>query len=349
MATIDLATLQPFVDQGYLSMREHPTAALRIYNYTQRAQFDRAWTPETLRCRGLIVRPDGQIVARPFSKFFNLEEHIGLFGPLPIEPFEVYEKLDGSLGILYWLDGAPALATRGSFISEQAATGTRILRERYAGAPFLRDHTYLFEIIYPSNRIVVDYGDREDLILLAIIDTETGAERPIYEQPSLPFPIATRYDGVTDLASVKALGRQNQEGFVIRFQQSGLRVKIKLDEYIRLHRLLTGVNARVVWELLATGQSLDALLDHVPDEFYAWVRATSHDLLTRYAAIEAACQASLASLRALPTRKEQAAIVTRTPYPAVLFKMLDEKPHSDTIWKLLRPSAENPFRLDTDA
>ena len=34
--------------------------------------------------------------------------------------------------------------------------------------------TYLFEIIYPENRIVVDYGDYKGLVLIDVIDNETG-------------------------------------------------------------------------------------------------------------------------------------------------------------------------------
>jgi len=77
---------------------------------------------------------------------------------LPQEPFEVYEKLDGSLGILYWVDDEPRVATRGSFTGVQAQRGTAILRARYGHVAFRTDVTYLFEILFPENRIVVDYG-----------------------------------------------------------------------------------------------------------------------------------------------------------------------------------------------
>ena len=94
---------------------------------------------------------------------------------LPNEPFEVYEKLDGSLGILYWLGDEPYIATRGSFESPQAQIATELLRA-YDLSGLDRRRTYLFEIIYPENRIVVNYDDRRELVLLAIIDTATGRE-----------------------------------------------------------------------------------------------------------------------------------------------------------------------------
>lgn len=338
-------TLRRLVEQNYLTMRAHPQTDLLIWNYTQRAQYDRYWTQETLLCRGLITRRDGTIVARPFPKFFNLEEYQGA---LPIEDFEVTEKMDGSLGILYWIGDAPAIATRGSFESEQAVKGTKMLRGRYAAYPFDKRYTYLFEIIYPENRIVVDYGAMEDLILLAVIETATGNELSLNELGETPFPTVRRYDGVTDLAELRRIEEQNKEGFVVRFPSSGLRLKLKYAEYARLHRLLTQVNARTIWKCLAIGAALDELLDRAPDEFYGWVRATEATLLSDYARIEGYSLEIAAGVRTLPTRKQQAEIVMTCRYPAVVFKLLNGKPHAAAIWKLLRPAAERPFRVDVE-
>lgn len=105
---------------------------------------------DTKACRGLIVDAENWIVQRPFEKFFSIEQ---------LEPFDVYDKLDGSLGILYWVGDEPAIATRGSFISDQAKRGTEFLRAR-KDLNLDRRYTYLFEIIYPENRVVVNYGDQ---------------------------------------------------------------------------------------------------------------------------------------------------------------------------------------------
>jgi RNA ligase len=338
---VDIAALDELVRQGYLSVQRHPAADLQIYNYTAKAQYERYWTPETTACRGLIVTPRGAVVARPFPKFFNLGEYPG---DLPLEPFTVYEKLDGSLGILYHVDGRPHLATRGSFTSAQAERGTRLLHDRYGGYAFDPDLTYLFEIIYPENRIVVDYQGLEELVLLAVIRTASGDELDVHAA-EWPFPLVTRYDGIADLAELRARPEQNREGYVVRFA-GGLRLKVKHDEYVRLHRLVTGLTAKSIWELLRAGQSVDVLLDHVPDEFYAWVQATAGDLQRRFAAIEADCRAVAEQAAQLPTRRDQAALITRTPQPKIVFAMLDGKDYRDTIWRLLRPVAAKPFRED---
>ncbi len=344
---VDIEVLQSLVKDGYLIARPHPTADLLIWNYTPKTQYEHYWTPETLLCRGLITHLDGTVVARAFEKFFNYEE---ITEPLPLEPFTVTEKMDGSLGILFVLNDKPQIATRGSFTSEQAIRANRILQERYSDFHFQSDYTYLFEIVYPENRIIVNYGTQEDLILLAVIVTETGAEIDIHSDAlknTWPFPLVKRFDGISDITQLRKLEQENAEGFVVRFE-SGLRVKMKFAEYVRLHRIITHVSARVIWDLLRTNQSLEPLLERVPDEFYMWVKRTREDLIQRFNAIEAQCRVVVNRVEHLPTRKEQAMIVTKANYPGIVFAMLDKKNYQDMIWKLLYPEAARPFVVDEE-
>ncbi len=97
-----------------------------IYNYSRTCQYENKWDEITKSCRGLILDQDGNVVAKGFDKFFNIEEHN--LENIPNEPFEVFEKLDGSLGILFWYQGKWILATKGSFVSEQAMRGREGLR-----------------------------------------------------------------------------------------------------------------------------------------------------------------------------------------------------------------------------
>lgn len=268
------------VEEKLVMVQKHPSAPLYIYNYTARVQYDKLWNEITLAARGLILNGDLELVARPFGKFFNLEEHAP--HEIPQLPFEVYEKLDGSLGILYWWEGQPYIATRGSFDSDQAKHANGILYGKYQHLFSALDtnKTYLFEIIYPENRIVVDYGGKNDLILLAIIDNKTGHEH-IAE---IGFPIVKKYEAISDLYTLKALDEKDKEGFVVRFQ-NGFRVKVKFADYIRLHRIVTGVSSLTIWEHLNEAKPFDELLERVPDEFLSWVSQTKHDLDSAYAQV----------------------------------------------------------------
>lgn len=339
MAQIDIERFYELEKEGLLFINRHEDAPLLIHNYTQKVQYERIWTPETILSRGLITDLQGNIVARPFGKFFNLEEHIEHVGPLPQEPFEVYEKMDGSLGIIYFIEGEPRIATRGSFGSEQSIKANEILREKYGHLTFDPSYTYLLEIIYPENRIVVDYGEKEDLVLLGVIEPKTGREVSLDDiDPGLPK--VKRYDGINDLAQLRAVEEYNKEGYVIRFS-GGLRVKVKFEEYVRLHRIIAGVSARVIWEFMMQGESIDEMLEKVPDEFYKWVKSVQVDLRSQFKTIE---DETRSHYRELADRKETAAYFNSLPVNSkILFRMLDGKSYDDIIWRMIRPDHQTPF------
>ena len=348
LMNIDLEKVNQLVAEGYITKRSHPSGELVIYNYTAKAQYDRLWMAETLQCRGLILDSEGAIAARPLPKFFNLQEYQEV---LPSEPFEIYEKLDGSLGILYWYDDLPYLASRGSFNSDQAIKANQILHDLYASAiPLLeRSLTYLFEIIYPSNRIVVDYGEMEALILLAVIETESGRERNLAEFSHLGFPIAKKYDGIRDIKAISKLEEQNKEGFVIRFE-GGLRLKFKFAEYVKLHRVLTQVTSKVIWEMLRDNMPFEDILERVPDEFYQWVKETKASLIAQYQQVEASAKSDFEQIVAKvdrSDRKEMAKHILAYSNHKILFSLLDGKDYSDYIWRLIKPAHEKPF-MDND-
>lgn len=77
----------------------------------------------------------------------------------------------------------------------------------------------------------------EDLVLLAVRETESGWEEKL-QNVDLPFPKVGRVDWDGELADLTKREGENKEGFVIRYE-SGLRLKIKFSEYVRLHKLDT--------------------------------------------------------------------------------------------------------------
>ncbi|MEM9823926.1 MAG: RNA ligase [Bacteroidota bacterium] len=334
---MNIELLNDMILENFVRVNKHPELELYIYNYTPKTQYEAQWNEITLACRGLILDGEGQVVARPFAKFFNIEELEGK--PIPDLPFEVFEKMDGSLGISYWVDGEVRIATRGSFTSEQAEKANLMLNSRYAAAKakMQEGRTYLFEIIYPENRIVVDYGEEESLTLLAVIDNETGKELPLEQ---LGFPLVRRYDGLADFRQLKILEEDNREGFVVKFQND-FRLKVKFSEYVRIHRIMTQVSTISIWEYLKDGKSFDEIIECVPDEFYDWVRETKAKLERQYAVIEAQAKADF---KVLDSRKETAIYFMTCAYPKVLFLMLDNRSYNEAIWRRIRPDFERPFR-----
>ncbi len=349
--------IQPLIEAGTVKATRHPSAPLTIYNYTAVCQYESRWCDVSRACRGLILHDDGTIVARPFPKFHNREEHAE-DDPVFAFPFTVSEKMDGSLGILYH-DGAQyAVATRGSFISTQAAKATQMLAEQYPEFQPQPGLTYLFEIIFPGNRIVVNYGSRSELVLLAVIDNTTG--RDVDDVCGWPGSVTRSFDASCSpsevIASLGLVDDGNTEGVVLRFDYPAagqqMRVKVKLDEYKRLHRLMTMTTTRTVWEALSTGAGFGELLDRVPDEFHAWLTETIADLNSQYTAIEAEAQTAFASISTAvgtTNRKAFAELATKTVLPQLMFLMLDGRDYSQAIWKQLRPEASMPFKEQSEA
>jgi RNA ligase len=170
----DLNILNDYIEKGLVVKNDHPTLPLSIYNYARKTQYEKLWDNITKSCRGLILDNQGNVIAKSFDKFFNLEEHSP--AEIPNEDFEVYEKLDGSLGILFWYQGKWIIASKGSFTSGQSIKAKQILDEKYNVDPIPKGYTTLVEIIYPQNRIVCDYGSDESLVVLSMISNANGKE-----------------------------------------------------------------------------------------------------------------------------------------------------------------------------
>jgi len=339
--------LDRYVAEGWLISQTHPTLPLTIYNYSQATQYDAHWDEVNLQCRGLVVDDMGTIVARPFKKFFNIEEN----KHTATNEFEIYEKMDGSLGIMFYYNGEWVFASRGSFTSEQALKFKEIFTSKYMTSHLTVTNTYMFEIIYPENRIVVNYGDMEDVVMLGEIHTASGEELGMdYWQNSI-FNIVKRYD-FKDYNEIQKLNWDNKEGFIVRFS-NGDRCKIKFADYVKLHRVLTNCSSYDVWENLKTfGKLPEEMLKDVPDEFYDWVNQLEVRLKEEYDFVFNQHMAHLSStLRYGLDRKEFALRVQELNgvNHGLIFAMYNTKEDKvkQLIWKMIKPAYEKPFNEKT--
>ena len=132
--------------------------------------------------------------------------------------------------------------------------------------------TYLAEAIYPENRIVVHYSQtglfllgayREDGSELTHDDLQATAS-------AVGWPMAKRhsFSAVSELLALAKELPPSEEGFVLRFAD-GLRLKVKGDEYCRIHRLVSRVTPLAMWEAMQAGDDLENLRRQLPEEFWA--------------------------------------------------------------------------------
>jgi RNA ligase len=345
------ALLAASLATGHVRQQLHPTEPLAILNYTEICQYTNVWDEVTFACRGLIFNTQTrQIVARPFPKFFN---HGQTGAPdIPLNAaVEVTDKADGSMGILYELpSGGHAIATRGSFTSDQALHATEVWDTRYIDQVTpLPGTTALFEIIYPANRIVVDYRDVDDLVLLGGVQIADGINlSPQIMRAAIGWtgPLIAVMPYATLAEALAAEPRPNSEGLVVTWPGGGWsRVKVKQEDYVRLHRIVTGLTARVIWEHLAQGLHLLELIAGLPDEFHAWARAVAdslesevqdhHERITKeYAGI-------IDEMRYAETleRRDFADRVADHPDKWALFFLLDQRDIRPGLWQMVRPAA----------
>jgi RNA ligase len=356
--------LKQMLDEKYVKAQSHPTFPYTIYNYTDQAMWDKAWNDVTTQCRGLIVDAQGDIIARPWKKFFNYGEYNGEINPgraagpekrlLDMHSLvQTTDKYDGSLGILYPTPQGHSIATRGSFTSEQAVRASFIWYKRYAEMPVPHGWTMLFEIVYPDNRIVLDYGGLDDLVLLGAVNIETGEAVGPDDFRLIPWQ-GPRTTVFNDRSLTQALDRDprpNAEGVVVRYADGpdkGLMVKIKQDDYVLMHRLITGMNARVVWERMGAGEMIEDVQRSVPEEFWPWIEEVGDELQTKGSEIMSAAFFDYEHIKnRLPygwTRKDFAAEAVLSPHKALLFQLLDGKDIRPLIWKNLKPSGERSMK-----
>lgn len=360
---------------------------LLLFSYTPAAQYAGRWNFLERASRGLIInRRTGEVVARPFDKFFNWGEG-GRKAPYTAHIVNVYEKLDGSLGILY-RDKGYKIATRGSFPStpqeversynewarknrlpEQswdelvrygamtqwstlrkmewqppaslASTwATDFLNKNHDLSDLPEEWTLLFEIIYPHGRILVDYGGREELVLLAARNRFSGDYLPFYpdlyemaQRYGFSTPRTYHFSNVTDIIAQAGQLDFNQEGWVVEFS-NGERYKIKGDAYLELNKLVSGLSFRSTLQAVMEGrveQSRQLIPEEFLGEFNGWVEAIETKVTEVSANVEQAYQAAPQT-----SRKDFALWVQQhhrdlAPY---LFALADGRPIEPLIYKM---------------
>jgi RNA ligase len=367
---LDGDKLARHIIDGYVNVQHHPTLPLRILNYSQSAQYAGLWGDGTIDfCRGLIIDDENNIVARGFKKFHNfntssipetLEEN------LPKTTPTITEKIDGSLGIYFSFEGEWGIATRGSFTSDQAKWAMEYYK-RGIGEGYLntfqtqQEYTPLFEIVYDRNRIVCKY-DWEGLIVLAMINKQTGAEMNhdsiVRIGQENGFRVVRQYK-LKNLQDCLSENEKNREGYVVSYpidsNKPPVKVKIKFADYVRLHKIVTGVSPKAIWELCSLGKKFDGL-DECSDDFQKWANQWVEKLREDYGEI------SLKALQVYSRRPEFTSYIDERAYRAacaeyflktapeisnLLFSMLDGKNTKAMIWKMIKPRGDDrSFRED---
>lgn len=354
---VDFDRLMEYHNDGRLRHSVDERRGLHVWCYSQSTVYEAQWDDITMLCRGLVTDGDGNVVSRPFPKFFNWGQPLA---PDPHEmkgPFWAYDKMDGTLIIVGTdANGDAVVSTKGSFSTWHSEAA----REMLEGFKPVPGSTAIFELIHPANRIVVDYHDREELVLLGAVAHVDGCDHFTPEDyaaesgwhGALCPPQALHLPTLLQTVQNPEAG-VNREGFVLVWPNPdgpSTRVKVKFAQYLHLHHVLSRLSNVGVWEAMRDG-TFETLLDLVPDEMYDLVRECSTDIRIAVDKVlaDARVTAQTAQTR-FPTRAGQAAHINQhAEHRSICFALLDgkddkanrlafevAKPERDTSWTFLK-------------
>ena len=250
--------LEDMIEQKMVFISKDEDLGISVLKYTKPAVYTQTWNNVTKNCRGLVIDNEtGEVLARPFAKFYNYNEPSCPPLDWDEEGVTVMDKADGSLGI--FVEKHNILCTPGSSKSAQAIEGTKMLRQKDDFKP-VKGRTYMFEIIYPEIGNVLDYGDTRELILLGATNTNTGEIIDVDDIPEWTGKKIEKFPVNTLRETIAMPPRKNAEGFVVRFKD-GTMVKVKQEDYMILHKKLSNLTPRLIWEHMYARALMDSGVD----------------------------------------------------------------------------------------
>jgi RNA ligase len=190
-------------------------------------------------CRGLIFDTEGNIMSRPYHKFFNVNEKEETQTHMldMARAHVVMDKLDGSMIRPVRMHGMVRLATKMG-VTDIAMEAEKLLdpgQYDWLDDMMVDGFTPIFEYVAPTNKIVVEYAEAK-LILTAVRETVSGEYRSL-RQWDAPFELVRTDASIFDFNAYLTYARdqQGREGDIIRFAD-GHMVKVKNDWYVQIHK-----------------------------------------------------------------------------------------------------------------
>jgi len=347
---VDFDRLNQYHEAGKLRHSVDPGRNLHVWCYSVQTVYSRDWDDLTMMCRGLVTDSDGNVISRPYRKFFNWGEPYAPGPEITDKPFWAYDKEDGTL-IVVGTDsnGDIVVSTKGSFSTWHSEAA----REMLGDWKPMPGATGIFEFIHPGNRIVVDYGDFAGLVMLGAVDNKDGTDH------YTPQDFAQTTDWVGRVAVPRTFNLRsmlqtvanpesgpNREGFVLVWPNNegpSDRVKIKFAQYVHLHSVLSRLNNVAVWESLKLG-TFDVLLDIAPDEMYEQVRTCADELNRAFIRVKALATFEAAAAEHFPTRREAAEWVkANCEHQQFVFALMDGKNIDAKIWDAVKPTFDQAW------
>ena len=229
--------------------------------------------PLSRELRGIVFdKKTGEIIARPFPKFFNLGETGCVVSSDDI--VSANEKIDGSLATAFIFNSEIRFASKGSLSSWVTEKAVKLMTDNHKSLiQDLYDQrlTPIFELIDTDNPIVIEYP-RSELVFIGARNIDTGdlltpeEIEEVGRQYSVPFT-RIQYNNMR----VEEIKREisDQEGIegVVVYADNRRIAKVKTDWYFRLNKFNP--------QNLSEKAVIQAFFDQTLDDIYPNVPETS--------------------------------------------------------------------------
>lgn len=229
-----------------MGIKVHYDGDLAIFKYGIECDFS---NPIVQEARGIIIdMVTRDVVCWAYNKIGNYNESYA--DDIDWNSARVQEKVDGSIIKLYWYNNKWNWATNGVIYAKNAEV-PNIPHTSYEDLikaswnynelqfnHFNKNYTYIFELVSPLTKIVVDYK-RTMLYHTGTRNNITGEEliEDIGIQKPAEYPLQSFADA---LAAAQVLNTKNPdaalEGFVV-VDKNWHRIKIKTPEYLAAHHV----------------------------------------------------------------------------------------------------------------
>jgi hypothetical protein len=282
--------------------------------------------PHHLFAKGIVFRRDPyRLVSLPLLKIYNLGERsvtvadlVAIADELTDGRVHFLRKLDGTLIQRFEDAGRVWFTTRGviegarytgaqdedapdrlnhfDFLGEARKIAATSYPRLLETGRELAGLTLMFEFLHPETRVITDYGDRRDMVLLAAFDRERVRYLPHAELEELatahgftcvdriPVNGETLAERIDDLLA--ALKGTDQEGVVLTVEHGAAvtyRAKVKSPDYLRILKMTVTCSYARTAELIDTHPEwqgwadMEAYLqslgnDQVPEEVLGFYR-----------------------------------------------------------------------------
>lgn len=286
----------PYIQAKKVNTKQGPDD-LWLATYSKSCFFNHDWDNVTKACRGLVFQDCGHdyvSVNHPIPKIFNMNEEPEtaekvIRERMENEPYEILEKSNGHLCMVFYARGNWQVITKGSWDSEMVEKDRELLERMGVfnrlgdNFPYYSGFTFHFEIIAEHDQHTLyplykeKYG-RDTAVLLAMRGPMSDYAHNVLEVTAkhLGTEVVEKFD-FSDRDILDWYKDTDCEGYVIHFLKDHFRVKVKCDEYLKMRYRKEFFSEQKFLKIFVLHGSSPEAFDLIPEELHCAYRQLLHD------------------------------------------------------------------------